>query len=187
MKKPIITIGGLPGSGKSTIADDVARELDWDRFSSGDFTREIALERGITLSKLLEQAEDNPEIDRAIDARNKNLTNAEDIVIDSRLAFHFIPDSFAVYLVVSLDEGARRIHEDNRETRLKSGENLEGIEETKSQIAERIAGEKRRYKKLYNIDHTDHDNYDVVINTTNKGIKDITKEVISMYGNWIKS
>jgi cytidylate kinase len=187
MKKTIITIGGLPGSGKSTIADNVANELSWDRFSSGDFTREIAHERGITLSKLLEQAEDNPEIDRAIDAKNRNLVNAEDIVIDSRLAFHFIPDSFAVYLVVSLDEGARRIHEDNRETRLKSGENLSEIEETKNQMKERIAGEKRRYKKLYDVDHTDHGNYDLVINTTDKGIEEITKKVISMYKNWKKS
>lgn len=184
MKKPIITIGGLPGSGKSTIADKVAEELDWDRFSSGDFTREIAHERGITLSKLLKQAEENPEIDRAIDARNKSLADAEEIVIDSRLAFHFIPDSFAVYLVVDPEEGARRIHEDNRETRLRSGENLEAIEETKQQMTERIAGEKQRYKNLYNIDHTDPDNYDLVIDTTDKGIEEITQKVITTFKNW---
>ncbi|MEX2514647.1 MAG: cytidylate kinase family protein [Candidatus Paceibacterota bacterium] len=184
MSKPIITIGGLPGSGKSTIADRVAAELGWSRFSSGDFMREIAHERGITLSKLLQEAEKNPEIDRTIDARNKSLADAENVIIDSRLAWHFIPKSFAVYLAVDLAEGARRIHADNKETRIKSGENHDVIEKTAREMQERIDGEKRRYKKLYDIDHTDPDNYDLVIDTTNKGIEKITKEVIDAYQQW---
>jgi len=37
MKKHIITITGLPGSGKSSTADEVARTLNYTRFSGGDF------------------------------------------------------------------------------------------------------------------------------------------------------
>lgn len=187
MKKSIITIGGLPGSGKSTIANQVADRLDWERFSSGDFMREIAHERGITLSKLLQQAENNPEIDRTIDARNRSLVDAKCIVIDSRLAWHFIPSSFSVYLDIEPEEGARRIHSDDKETRVKSGENHDAIEKTKEKMMERITGEKRRYRKLYDIDHTDHSNYDLVIDTTDKSIEEITKKVFDTYQNWSNS
>lgn len=187
MKKKIITISGLPGSGKSTIADNVAQELGWSRFSTGDFMREIAHERGITLSELLQQAETNPEIDRMIDARSQSLSGSEEIVIDSRLAFHFIPSSFTVYLDVDLEEGVRRIHQDNTDTREKAGENHTAIEKTKHQMQERIAGEKRRFMKLYDVDHTDPDNYRLVIDTTDKKIATITKEVIVAYKTWMNS
>lgn len=184
MKQAIITISGLPGSGKSTIADHVASKLEWNRFSTGDFMREIAHERGISLSELLKIAESNPEIDRTIDARSKSLAGSENIVIDSRLAFHFIPDSFAVYLDVDLDEAARRIHGDTTESREKAGENHTVIEETKEQMLDRIAGEKKRFMNLYDIDHTDPDNYNLVINTTDKKIAAITDEVIEAYKTW---
>lgn len=187
MKQPIITISGLPGSGKSTIADRVAERLEWGRFSTGDFMREIAHERGISLSELLKQAEDNPEIDRTIDARSKNLASSEDVVIDSRLAFHFIPSSFAVYLDVDLEEGARRIHDDTTESREKAGENHTAIEKTKEQMLDRISGEKKRFMNLYDVDHTDPDNYNLVIDTTNKKITTITDEVIAAYEEWKES
>ena len=40
-KKEIITINGSLGSGKSSTADLVAKELGFMRFSSGDFMRKI--------------------------------------------------------------------------------------------------------------------------------------------------
>lgn len=187
MKQPIITISGPPGSGKSTIADRVADQLGWERFSAGDFMREIAHERGVTLSKLLKQAEENPQIDKMIDARSKSLADTENIVIDSRLAFYFIPHSFSVYLDVDLEEGARRIHEDETDTRQRAGENHEAIEKTKEQVLERIAGEKKRYQNLYGIDHTNTNNYRLVIDTTDKEITVITKEVITAYKKWENS
>lgn len=187
MKQSIITISGLPGSGKSTVADHIADKLDWKRFSSGDFMRQMAQEQGVTLSRLSKQAEDNPEIDRLIDAKNKEFTDAKQVVIDSRLAFHFIPDSFSIYLTVESDEAARRIYEDEKEIRHKVGENHEAIEETEKQMLERIDSEKKRYQGLYDLDYTNPGNYDLVIDTTDKGIPEIVNEIITAYKNWQSS
>ncbi len=57
-KKEIITICGSLGSGKSSTAKLVAQKLKYQHFSSGDFMRKIALERGITLNELNVQAEE---------------------------------------------------------------------------------------------------------------------------------
>lgn len=184
MTKPIITISGLPGSGKSTIADQVAEKLDWERFSSGDFMRQLAHERGVTLSRLSKQAEEDPEIDKLIDAKNKSLVDAEKIVIDSRLAFHFIPESFTIFLDVDYDEAARRIHKDKKDARMKAGENHDALEETKKQMLQRLESEKKRYKDLYDVDHTNPQNYELVIDTTDKGIKEIVQKLIRSYKEW---
>jgi cytidylate kinase len=187
MRISIITISGLPGSGKSTIADKVADRLSFGRYSSGDFMRELAHERGVTLAELSAQAEDNPEIDQLIDAKNKELVDAQNIVIDSRLAWYFIPDSFSIYLDIELDEAARQIHQDEKETRRKAGENRESLQQTKHDMLTRIESERRRYEALYGVDHTKKANYELVINTTDKKITEITNEVISTYEMWKKS
>ncbi len=184
MKQPIITISSLPGSGSSTIANNVAEKLKWDLFSSGDFAREIAHERNLTLAELTQKAENNPEIDRMIDAKNKSLTNAKEVVVDSRLAFHFIPNSFDVYLDVTLQEAAQRIYRDESESREKSGEIHDTIEEVREHIQERVDSDRERYKDLYDLDYTSHDHYDLVVDTTDKKIPSITKTVISEYKNW---
>lgn len=47
----IITISGYPGSGKSTIADIIAKKLKLKRYSVGNFRRELAKKRGIRFWK----------------------------------------------------------------------------------------------------------------------------------------
>ena len=97
MKKEIITITGTLGSGKSSTADRVAAKLGFKRFSSGDFMRKLAVEMGISLNDLSIKAQTDPDIDIKIDEEVKKAGDDEKIVIDSRLAFHWIPESFKVY------------------------------------------------------------------------------------------
>ena len=52
IKKTKITIGGLSGTGKGTVAKILASKLDFELHSVGNFFREIAKERGF--SSLLE-------------------------------------------------------------------------------------------------------------------------------------
>ena len=181
MKKSIITIGGPPGSGKSTIAKRTADRLGYDHYSSGDFMREMAKDRGLTLEELSKKAETNPEIDKKIDARNKKLADKTNIVVDSRLAFYFIPDSFSVYLDVSFDEAARRIYSDEHKKRATSGEDHNELKPLKKDIAERLASEKKRYHDLYHIDHTNHKHYDLIIDTDTKDIATVTQIVLDEY------
>ena len=52
MKKDIITICGGLGSGKSSTARGVAKELGFEHFSSGDFFRQVGLELGLSINDL---------------------------------------------------------------------------------------------------------------------------------------
>ena len=111
----IITISGRPGSGKSVVASRVAEELGLDHVSAGDFMREMAAERGISILELSRAAEQRQDIDREIDARTMRLARERDnFVMDARLGWHFIPDSIKVFLEVDPAVAARRIYEAQR-------------------------------------------------------------------------
>ena len=88
---------GSLGGGKSSTANLVAKRLNFRRFSSGDFMRNIALEMGISINEVNLKAQTNKSIDEKIDEQVRKAGELEKIVIDSRLAFHWIPESFKVY------------------------------------------------------------------------------------------
>src|SRR5260370_28771362 len=67
MKKNIITIGGLLGSGKSSTAKAVASALGFRHFSSGDLFRQIAAERGESIEAMNISAEAQRDIDIKVD------------------------------------------------------------------------------------------------------------------------
>ena len=94
-----ITLGGTAGSGKSTAAKLLAKKLGYKHYSMGDFQREIAEEKGISLLELGKLEEKVKSLDEEVDQRQIELGRKEDnFVIDSRLGFHFIPNSRAYTL-----------------------------------------------------------------------------------------
>ena len=66
-----ITIGGLHGTGKSSLADRLAKHFQMRRVSAGVIFRGLAKERGMSLEKFSKFAEGNEEIDRELDARQR--------------------------------------------------------------------------------------------------------------------
>ncbi len=106
----IITISGTPGSGKSTVGKIIAERLKLNHYSTGDLMRTIAKDKGVSLEQLGKIADgDNGEIDRQLDDRQVSLDKNEDnFVIDGRLSFHFIPNSFKIFIDATIEERARR-------------------------------------------------------------------------------
>src|SRR3989344_7634663 len=99
MKKHIVTIAGSLGSGKSSTAKGVAKVLGFEHFSSGDLYRKMAVDRGISIEEINFLAEKQTEIDHEVDNLLVKLgQEKENLVIDSHTAFHWIPDSFKVFL-----------------------------------------------------------------------------------------
>ncbi len=174
-----ITISGNPGSGKSTIAKMLAEKYKLERYSAGQFTRELAEKRGMSILELSKEAEKDPAIDKKIDEMTKKLRNKDDLVIDGRIAFYFIPTSLKIFLKVDLDISAERIY------RAKRPEEKEdtGLEETKNAIIKRETAEKNRYKKYYKIDYTSEKNYDLVVDTNNKSPEEVFEEVTKYIDN----
>ncbi|MEM4282684.1 MAG: cytidylate kinase family protein [Candidatus Woesearchaeota archaeon] len=175
MKQLRIVISGTPGSGKSTLAKALAKRLGLKRFSAGDFARQLAAERGLTILKLNKLAEEDPQIDMEIDKRTIELGKKErSFVMDSRIAWNFIPQSVKIFLKADPNIAAKRIFKDLRPV---EQENT-SIEKVQKNIKKRTASERARYKKLYSIDFTDESNYDLVIDTSHLSPAQVLKRVM---------
>lgn len=188
-KKHIITIAGSLGSGKSSTAKKVAEMLGYQHFSTGDFFRAIAEKRGVSTVELNKIAETDLSVDKEADDRNIEIGKMENVVLDSRLAFHFIPNSFKIFLEVNPIVAAKRILEDkkNNLNRSKESQNaFDTVENILDSISERLVLEKNRYKELYNIDDTtSHEHFDIIINTEKMPLEEVSKKVVEEYNNWL--
>lgn len=165
----IVTISGRPGSGKSTVSKLVAKRLGFKHFSTGDFMRQMAKDRGLSLLELSKIAEGDDSIDFELDERQRKLAfNEDNFVIDARLGFYFIPFSFKVYLDVSLDEAARRI----------SGRESLSFEDALSKSKIRMESEHKRYLEKYEVNYEDKKHFDLVISTDDKSVDEIVSLVV---------
>ena len=97
-------------------------------------------------------------------------------LIDSRLAFHNIPESFAVRLTVRDDVAAKRLLDDN--TRGDEDNNYQSFEEAKNKVIERKQGEQERYKRRYGIDLEDEENYNIIIDTSYSDVDEIADTIL---------
>ena len=189
-KRHIITICGVNGSGKSTSAKLVSSALGYPHFSAGDFMREMATERGISLAELGSFAERDSQVDKEIDRRQKEYMDTHDnFVIDSRLGWYLAPDSFKVFLQLDPDISAQRVFSDMQAKKTEranevSGE-AESVEEIKKRLAERFESERARYEEYYGIkNHLDTNNFDLVIDTAVNDILTVEKLILEGYKKW---
>lgn len=188
-KKHIITISGKPGSGKSSTADKVADMLHYTRHSSGDMVRTILQRQGLTLKEYNEKAMDDHALDTKIDEYLRNLRNKNDIVIDSRLGFYWIPESFKVYLDLDIQVATVRIYKDavSNNMRMKSGEKVNSLDLVAKQVKGRMETERERFRTLYNVDPYNTSRFDLVIDTSRHSPQTVALTVFDVYRRWLKT
>lgn len=175
----IITISGRPGSGKSVVAKAVASALGLRHVSAGDFMREIAADRGTSILELSRAAEDGSDIDNEIDARTVRLAVESDaFVMDARLGWHFVPDSFKVFLDVSTEVAAARIYQAARGTEY---ENVD-LSSTRRAIKSRTESEHQRYMTYYGLDYTDPGHYDLWLDTSDMSVDGVVSQIVEALG-----
>ena len=86
----------------------------------------------------------------------KTLGKKKNYIIDSRLSAYFLPKAeFRIYLKAPLKIRARRIHERQKISLLKS------LKKTKIRQKEEV----NKYKELYNVDYRNPKLYNIVFNT----------------------
>ena len=171
----IITISGNPGSGKSTVAKILVRQLGYERIYAGGILRDMAKEKGITIETLMQNAETNPQIDEEVDARvaaeaRKYEGEGKNVLVEGRVQYHFLPESKKVYVFVDPKTGAERIWKDLQDKEASAARNQQqanSFDEVLRLTEEREARDAQRYLKLYGTDHRNQDNYDFVVDTTN--------------------
>lgn len=159
----IITISGDIGSGKSTTGKALCKRLDYQYLSTGAIQRKIAADMGLTTLELNNLTDSRPDIDEKIDNHTRALNDSDDnYIVDSRLAWHFIPKSYKVFLRCDETIAAERISKDDQR---KSDEENRAIPHLLKQIQARRKSEAVRFKRIYDIDFEDLSNYDQVIDS----------------------
>lgn len=184
----IITISGVAGSGKSTVAQKLKQILHWKRIYVGGMRRDLARKKGITLEELNRYAQIHPETDVDVDKRAVAEALAlekkgENVIVEGRTQFHFLPQSFKIYIKVDPAEAARRIWKDlqvkeKREQR--NEEKYTSLQAMKKRILEREKEDALRYQKYYGFDHRDESQYDLVIDSTNISADKVVQKIIKI-------
>lgn len=187
-KKQIITIAGRPGSGKSTTAKTVAAKLGYEHFSSGDLFRQIAEERKVDILAANKIAESDKSIDLLVDERLRTIgQNQDKIVVDSRTAWHWMPQSFKVFLDLDLNVAAKRIISNMEEERMQSEQISHDPAEYAKVLEERLGSETKRYLALYQINPYDVANFDLVVDTNVNNVDQVVAIILAKYEEWQKS
>jgi len=183
--KELITIAGSLGAGKSSTAKAVAKALGYQHFSSGDLFRTIAAERGESVEATNISAEIQKDIDQQVDERLKEMgKKGNKLVIDSRLAWYWMPDSFKVFLHLDTESAAKRIFQDVLK-KSRVSEDASSLEDVRASIERRFASEQKRYMSLYNVNPTDPKNFDLIIDTKENSLERVAAQVLEGYKKWL--
>ncbi len=153
----IITIGGLAGTGTTTLAELLSEKLDIPYISAGSVFREMAAEKGMSVLEFSEFAEGNDDIDKEIDRRQAEKAKlADNLIVEGRLSAFFVDNAdLKLWLITPFDVRSKRISE--REGK--------PVDLAKVEIITREKSEALRYKVIHNIDISNMDIYDLIINT----------------------
>lgn len=183
-KTPIIvTIAGDLGSGKSRLTTALCAALPAEKYSTGAVMRKLAVGMGLTALELGKRAETDPKIDEMIDSAFRDLAQTPvNLVVDSRMAWHFLPDSFKIKLLCSPAEAVRRVKKDV--SRIGEGQ-YETDDEILAGLTARKESERARFKQYYNVDIEDPANYTLVIDTSIATPDMVAAHVLARMDDWM--
>ena len=183
-KRHIISLAGDLASGKGETSKILIEKLGYGIYRNGQYFRELAKKMNMSVTEFNIYVEKHPEIDRDIEnSAAEYAKNNDQFIIDARLGWYAVPESFKVYLTVDIDVAAKRAFydADRKET-----EKFETIEEQKEDMLKRYKLENERYYKLYNVRKDDMSNYDLVVDTTNITPEQVADKIVEEYTKWLK-
>ena len=175
-----ITITGNLGSGKSSICK-MLKERGYEIISTGTIFRELAIEHNMSVEDFNRKVHEDTRkgdhsVDALIDQRTTRMNAEKDnVVFDSRLAWNFASGSFKVFVIVDINEAARRVYHDSLR---KESESYESREECRAGLRNRQDIENKRFKEIYHIDYFDMGNYNLVIESTNTTTEALVEEIL---------
>ena len=184
-KKHIISLAGDLSSGKGTVSNILKDKLGYEIYRNGEYFRSLAKEHNMSVTEFNIYVKSHPEIDRQIEKSAEIYAkNHDNIIIDARLGWYVVPNSFKVYLKVDLDVAAIRAFNDQSR---KDTENFSTLEEQKNDLKYRFELENKRYFELYGVRKEDLSNYDYVIDTTELTPEEVSLKIIEEYNKWLSN
>jgi len=158
--RAVVTVGGPPGSGKSTAGRLVARSLDLEFRSAGDLFRAEARRRDMDLAAFGRYAASHPEVDRELDRTMQALASPGHL-LDGRIQGPLCRRAgVPVYDVVVTARESIRVER----VAARDGQSLEVA---RSLVREREASERDRYRRYYGID-LEHEPAGLVVDSSDR-------------------
>lgn len=182
-KREIISIAGELASGKGVISTIMAERLNYGIYRNGEYFRKLAKEHNMDVTNFNIYVKEHPEIDFEIERSASEYAKTHNkFIIDARLGWYAVPESFKVYLTVNIDEAARRAFYDEKR---KQTEKFETLEEQKQDLIKRYQLENERYWKIYKVRKEELSNYDFILDTTKGNPEKLAEEIINAYQKWL--
>jgi len=158
-----ITLSGELGSGKSTVANYLISKMPFKIVSAGLLFRQLAAKHGMSAKEFNEFIESDPKYDHYVDDTMAELGRTDEkIIFDSRMAWHFVPSSFKIYLYVDVDTATERIFNDVGRV----SESYTDKATARREIIDRRKSELLRYQNFYHCNLDDYSNYDLIVDTS---------------------
>ena len=171
-----ITLTGDLGSGKSAVSKLLCDLTGYEYVSTGRIQRQLAQELGLDTLEMNRRADTDPTIDERIDGIFVALgQDPNGYIVDSRMAWFFLPESFKIYLQTDLRIAAERILRDPA----RNSEQYASVEEAIEKIAARKQSENARFLLKYGADCGNLDNFDLVIDTSQRSQQQVAELILS--------
>jgi cytidylate kinase len=162
-----IVIAGLPAVGKTTIAQELAKEFNFNLYNGGDILKMLANEKGYATlgndwwdtreaKKFMSERRSNPLFDKEVDQKLVELVKSGNVIITSYTLPWLAPQSLKFWLKGSLS---------NRAKRMANRDNI-AVDSAVEIIQERDAENTGIYRKLYGFEFgSDLSVFDFILNT----------------------
>ncbi|MFY9717349.1 MAG: AAA family ATPase [Thermoplasmata archaeon] len=170
MIRRVVTLGGPPGSGKSTAGRLVAEALGLELCSAGERFRAAARAHDLTLEAFGAYAQAHPEVDRELDRAMQALATPGRILegrIQGTLCRRAGTPVHAIVVTASEAERSRRV----------AGRDGLSVEAALQFVREREASERWRYLAFYGIDLA-HESSDLRIDSTDRSPPAVAESIV---------
>jgi CMP/dCMP kinase len=166
----IISVSGPHGTGKSTYAGRLAKDLRLRHVSAGVLFRKVARENNLSLEDLGEKALEDFSIDKLVDERTVKEAEKGDVVIDGQLAGWIMKDRADLRIYLTAPETVRleRIAKRDKVS----------IEEARGQTEKRESVQSKRYLRHYGFHVEDRSIYHLVLDTSLGSIDDTARVLL---------
>lgn len=164
----IIAISGLTGSGKNTLGKSIAAALNIHHLCPT--FKDLAAKEGVDLIDFQKKAANDPQIDKKFDELLKQEATKGSCVATTWLSPWMLDANIRIYLFVPLQTRAQRI----------ASRDKMSIEEAKKHIQTRDEQNKARYQKVYDIDISNLDIFDICLNADKFTPKEMTAIVLNI-------